>query len=80
MMRCPCVEMFDSHRLENTFRISRSPMRLTESAADRPVKDGLEATVRGSDRPRGRQLVTLKDAAGYIMKVLKGEQHLRGRR
>jgi hypothetical protein len=26
--------------------------------------------------PRGRQLVTLEDAAGYIMKLPKGEQHL----
>jgi hypothetical protein len=26
--------------------------------------------------PRGRQLVTLKDAAAYIMKLSKAEQHL----
>jgi hypothetical protein len=26
--------------------------------------------------PRGRQLVTLKDAAAYIMKLPKAEQHL----
>jgi hypothetical protein len=26
--------------------------------------------------PRGRQLVTLEDAAAYIMKLPKGEQHL----
>jgi hypothetical protein len=26
--------------------------------------------------PRGRRLVTLKDAAAYIMKLPKGEQHL----
>jgi hypothetical protein len=26
--------------------------------------------------PRGRQLVTLKDAAAYIMKLTKAEQHL----
>jgi hypothetical protein len=27
--------------------------------------------------PRGRQLVTLKDAAAYIMKLSKAEQHLK---
>jgi hypothetical protein len=30
--------------------------------------------------PRGRQLLTLEDAAAYIMKLPKGEEHLRGRR
>ena len=48
-----------------------------ESAADRPAKDRLEAAVRGTDTPaRGRQLVTLEDAAKYIQKLPKAEQQL----
>jgi hypothetical protein len=49
-MRCPCGEVFNSHRLEYTLihvpHITQ-PRRLTESAADRSAKDGLEAAFRG---------------------------------
>src|SRR5713226_5678694 len=40
--------------------------------------DGLEASLRQSDpaAPAARQLVTLEDAAGYIMKLPKAEQNL----
>src|SRR5258708_19276110 len=39
--------------------------------------DGLEASLRQSDPAAGgRQLVTLEDAAGYIMKLPKAEQNL----
>src|SRR3981189_1013219 len=39
--------------------------------------DGLEASLRRPiPLPGGRQLVTLEDAAGYIMKLPKAEQNL----
>jgi hypothetical protein len=56
------------------FRISRSPRRLTESAAGRSAKDGLETDFRGTiPLRRGRQLVTLEDAGNYIAKLPKPE-------
>jgi hypothetical protein len=42
----------------------------TDSCADGPAKDRLETSLRRSDTvPRGRQLVTLKDAGAYITKL-----------
>jgi hypothetical protein len=51
--------------------------RPTEFGADRPAKDGLERAFDDPiPLPRGRQLVTLEDAAAYIMKLPKAEQDL----
>src|SRR3981081_3254153 len=42
----------------------------TDSCADGPAKDRLGTALRRSDTvPRGRQLVTLKDAGAYITKL-----------
>jgi hypothetical protein len=43
--------------------------RAVERGWKRPFEDPIPL-------PRGRQLVTLKDAAAYIMKLPKAEQHL----